>query len=44
MTEQKENSAVVEESGEAVNITPQPESNQPATAEKKITAEKPASF
>ena len=35
MTEQKENSAVVEESGEAVNITPQPESNQPATAEKK---------
>ncbi|HDG1672798.1 TPA: uroporphyrinogen-III C-methyltransferase [Kluyvera cryocrescens] len=34
MTEQKENSAVVEESGEAVNITPQPESNQPATAEK----------
>lgn len=35
MTEQKENSAVVEESGEAVKITPQPESNQPATAEKK---------
>ncbi|MEB6635461.1 uroporphyrinogen-III C-methyltransferase [Kluyvera cryocrescens] len=35
MTEQKENSAVVEESGEAVTITPQPESNQPATAEKK---------
>ena len=35
MTEQKENSAVVEESGKAVNITPQPESNQPATAEKK---------
>ena len=35
MTEQKENSAVVEESGEAVNITPQPESDQPATAEKK---------
>ena len=35
MTEQKENSAVVEESGEAVKITPQPESSQPATAEKK---------
>ena len=35
MTEQKENSAVVEESGEAVNITPQPESSQPANAGKK---------
>ncbi|WP_052285511.1 uroporphyrinogen-III C-methyltransferase [Kluyvera genomosp. 1] len=35
MTEQKENSAVVEESGEAVNITPQPESPKPENAEKK---------
>ncbi|EPK7360212.1 uroporphyrinogen-III C-methyltransferase [Kluyvera intermedia] len=35
MTEQKENSAVVEESGDAVNITPQPESSQPANAGKK---------
>lgn len=35
MTEQKENSAVVEESGDAVNITSQPESSQPANAGKK---------
>ena len=35
MTEQKENSAVVEESGDAVKITPQPESSQPANAGKK---------
>jgi len=35
MTEQKENSAVVEESVDAVNITPQPESHKPENAEKK---------
>ncbi|MEX3022485.1 uroporphyrinogen-III C-methyltransferase [Kluyvera sp. STS39-E] len=35
MTEQKENSAVVEESVDAVNVTPQPESHKPENAEKK---------
>lgn len=35
MTEQKENSAVVEESRDTVNITPQPDARKPENAEKK---------
>lgn len=35
MTEQKENSAVVEESGDVVNTTPQPDTRKPENAEKK---------
>ena len=40
MTEQKENSAVVEESGDVVNTTPQPEVRKPENAEKKNTGGK----
>lgn len=39
MTEQQNQSAVVEETGEAVETTPQPEKN----VEKKTAAVKPAS-
>ena len=40
MTEQKENSAVVEESGDVVKTTPQPEVRKPENAEKKNTGGK----
>ena len=40
MTEQKENSAVVEESEDVVTTTPQPETRKPENAEKKNTGGK----